>query len=151
MPIAIIVTSRPTITQILTGATDAEVLASLCALDEVPTLHSIDDARLWLLAQPFPSGWYHSAVEARARLLQDRRPMRMGHEELAAIRAELSLSRAAFAEELGFTGSPNTRHKQVWEMERARKPILSERARFARTLLALERLPDDGLADAYRP
>lgn len=56
--------------------------------------------------------------------------------ELRSIREALGMTRAEFAEALGFKGNDNTRHKQIFEMESGAKPIMSERARAARALAA---------------
>lgn len=140
MPLAILAVSGDPDVSILNGTTVDEVLDALREIADVSGLDTPDIARRWLLTQPAPSGWYETLAEARAAVDQSRRQDPMSADEFARIRAELGLARAQFADALGFQGSANTRHKQIWEMEKGRKPILPERARLARAALALEKL-----------
>lgn len=140
MPIAILVQDLGSSPRIFDGSTDQNLLQTLHDQAGAPSMGAASEAAVWLMQYPYPSGWYLSREEAEARLARDRSPTTMEHNEFVDIRAELNLSRAAFAEMLGFGGSANTRHKQIWEMEKARKPIMPERARLARTLITLHRL-----------
>lgn len=140
MPVAILAFDQLAGASVLSFGRDADLLDALRDIVPAPGFETVEEASLWLSHQHYPSGWYRTAQEARARLGQDRKSLPMSGEELAQIRAELALSRAVFAQELGFSGTANTRHKQIWEMERARKPVMPERARIARALLALARL-----------
>lgn len=140
MPVALLILDSQAEPIILTAPSDAHLLDLLQERGFGPSFTSCEEAALWLWNQPYPSGWYRSSEEAKARILQDRTVNGMRAEELAGIRMVLAMSRARFADELGFSGTANTRHKQIWEMEQARKPILPERARAARALIALTRL-----------
>ena len=149
MPLALILRDGPGGCALVSGETDDALLAALGSRVALSPPGSVEEAQRWLCSLPAPSGWYVSASAARAALAQALRQDDMSGADLAAIRGELGLPRARFAEALGFQGSDNTRHKQIWEMEKGRKPILPERARLARTLLALARL--EGTVPAAMP
>lgn len=144
MPLAIVMYKSDALVDVVFGSTDAEVFAGLSDIQGAPRFIEQLQARLWLLTLPFPSGWYETIEEAKGRLEQLERHDPMSGYELTCIRARLGRTRAEFAERLGFKGTANTRHKQIWEMEKERKPIVSERARSARALLARSHLADGG-------
>ncbi|MEM8554777.1 MAG: hypothetical protein AAGF71_08110 [Pseudomonadota bacterium] len=140
MPVAIVTNTEGWTMYVVSGTSDRDVLLGLVGVPGVPELISEVQARLWLLDLPLPSGWYYNHDEAHARLQQIKRNDPMEGGELAAIRSQVAQTRAEFALAIGFKGSANTRHKQIWEMENGRKPIMPERARAARMLLATVRL-----------
>ncbi|MEP3778559.1 MAG: helix-turn-helix transcriptional regulator [Shimia thalassica] len=57
-------------------------------------------------------------------------------------RDALSMSRADFAEAIGYAGNPNTRHKTIWEIEKGEKSLRPDAVRALRALLA-DRSIDD--------
>lgn len=142
MPFIVLYFAENTHLAVLSAETEAEMLLNFQDLPDTPIPETVTEAKVWLRDQPFPSGWYASPEEARSWVRQAERQDPMAADELVSIRAALNEPRAQFAANIGFRGSPNTRHKQIWEMERARKPILPERARAARALLALRHLND---------
>lgn len=60
----------------------------------------------------------------------------MSGDEMKGIREALKMSRADFAAAIGFKGNPNTRNKDIFDMEIGKKPIMPVRARNARALFA---------------
>jgi DNA-binding transcriptional regulator YiaG len=140
MPVAIAVFDDGTIPAILAEDDAGALVRALRALRPAPSLSDEAAARLWLAGLPPPSGWFADSAEARAHLAAIRAEEAMPPAELAAIRAALGLTRAAFGAAIGYQGNDNTRHKQVWEMERGEKPIPAAKARAARALAASARL-----------
>lgn len=136
MPIAIVVQSDGTIPAVIQEPTEQRLLDQLRWIARAHALGSISDAREWLAALPPPSGWFLSLAEAQAHVARFQRDEVMPPAELAAIRAQVGMTRVAFAKAIGYTGNDNTCHKQVWEMEEGRKPVSATKARMARALLA---------------
>lgn len=137
MPL-VIVMNADAIPAIVTDAKAENVVRQIAGFKEAPSgLATEQDARAWLATLPSPSGWYSDAAEARAVIAQMRRnEPPMPPAELEAIRTRLDLTREAFGALIGYAGNSNSRHKQVWEMEKGKKPISAEKARAARALLA---------------
>lgn len=146
MPVAIVVLDDGTIPAIYVEKTDALLAARLATLNAAEEIEDPRTARLWLSSLPEPSGWFENVEEAKAFVARTRRPSTMEGAELRKIREALGMTRAEFAEALGFKGNENTRHKQIFEMENGAKPIMSERARAARALAAGTTLVEAGSA-----
>ncbi|MCF3935023.1 hypothetical protein L1787_16585 [Acuticoccus sp. M5D2P5] len=136
MPIAIVFREDGSIPAIYSEKTDALLAARLGELPGAPEKADAKTLRAWLYTLPEPSGWFASVDEARSLLARSRQEPAMQKDELRHIRETLGMTRAEFADALGFKGNDNTRHKQVFEMESGSKPIMPERARRARSLLA---------------
>lgn len=133
MPVAIIVLEGQ-LPAIIQERTNAELINRLNELTDAPHMEDVSAARNWLQSLPFPSGWFLNAEIAKMHVRQGARPATMSPVELTTIRESLHLSRADFAERIGYKGNPNTRHKQIFELEQGIKPIMPEKARAARAL-----------------
>ncbi|MBU2941427.1 helix-turn-helix transcriptional regulator [Shimia thalassica] len=73
---------------------------------------------------------------------QNNQGKRLLGEAVSEARVALSMSRADFAEAIGYAGNPNTRHKTIWEIEKGEKSLRPDAVRALRALLA-DRSIDD--------
>jgi DNA-binding XRE family transcriptional regulator len=142
MPVAILISGGDIIPAILVEKNAETLLQTLNGLQAVPNLETIAEARVWLLEQPEPSGWFETMSEAHACLDRLNESPSFEAHEVAEARATLGMTRESFAEAVGYSGNSNTRHKTIFEMEKGRnskgveKRLNPNAARRLRGLLA---------------
>ena len=134
MPVAIVVLEDQ-LPAILRERTERGLLAALDQLVDAPHIESSAEAIEWLSTLAYPSGWFHSIAAAKAHI-EGNPEHTMDGTELKNIRTKIGETRANFALKLGYRGNENTRHKQIFELETNKKPIMPDRADKARALVA---------------
>lgn len=136
MPVAIVMSKSDVIPAILSQDAPEKLLAAINALTESPALQTEADARNWLNTLPMPSGWYATPEDALTAARRLRQSERLGGAVVAEARAALGLSRADFAEAIGYGGNSNTRHKTIFEVEKGLKTLSDAASRALRALMA---------------
>ena len=118
MPVAIVISRNDVIPALHFETSVVALVQRLQSHVEAPELASEQDARLWLLSLPQPSGWFETIAEAKAyaERLKESVPILSG-ETVRAARLALGFGPAEFAEQLGYGGSQNTRNKSIWQIE----------------------------------
>ncbi|WP_136443670.1 hypothetical protein [Pacificoceanicola onchidii] len=136
MPVAIVMPVSEVTPAILAQESDALLLAALSGLKDAPNLATVLEAQQWLATLPQPSGWYDSPEAALAEAKRLRQSERLTGEFVSKARASLNMSRADFAEAIGYRGNSNTRHKTMFEVENGVKSLSPEASLALRGLLA---------------
>lgn len=144
MKIAIVYAPEAALPSIFYGKTMSAILDQLRGIAFAPELPDEIAARRWLAALPEPSGLFLSTEEAAGHLarIREARDPGLAPDDVAKVRETLRLSRAAFAEAIGFGGNANTRHKLIWEIENGKKPISAAMATKIRALASEGALSD---------
>lgn len=142
MKLAILFTNQNAMPSIFHAEAMSDLLDQLRAVRGAPDLPDEAAAREWLATLHEPSGLFLSMAEAKAHLarVREARSADLTPEDVQGIRDELKMSRADFADAIGFGGNTNTRHKLIWEVENGRKPITQVMASKIRALAAEGRL-----------
>jgi DNA-binding XRE family transcriptional regulator len=142
MPVAILISQGEVVPAVLVEKNADSLLQTLNALATTPALETVTEARVWLMEQPDPSGWFDSMSEANAYFDRLDQSPNFAPDDVKEARAILGLTRENFAEKLGYGGNSNTRHKTIFDIEKGRNSKGDEKklnvngARRLRALLA---------------